>query len=48
MDSKKLRRTLFLVVMMFFMITVVVAMMNWELIEEKLGLGGRTEETIGR
>ena len=46
MDSKKLRRTLFLVVMMFFMITVVVAMMNWELIEEKLGLGGRTEETI--
>ena len=32
--------------MMFFMITVVVAMMNWELIEEKLGLGGRTEETI--
>ncbi|MDE7020621.1 MAG: glycoside hydrolase family 25 protein, partial [Lachnospiraceae bacterium] len=38
--------TLFLVVMMFFMITVVVAMMNWELIEEKLGLGGRTEETI--
>ena len=46
MDSKILRRTLFLVVMMFFMITVVVAMMNWELIEEKLGLGGRTEETI--
>lgn len=45
MDSKKLRRTLFLVVMMFFMITVVVAMMNWELIEEKLGLGSRIEET---
>lgn len=45
MDSKKLRRTLFLVVMMFFMITVVVLMMNWELIEEKLGLGVRTEET---
>lgn len=45
MDSKKLRRTLFLVVMMFLMITVVVLMMNWELIEEKLGLGVRTKET---
>lgn len=45
MDSKKLRRTLFLVVMMFFMITVIVAMMNWELIEERLGLGNRIEET---
>lgn len=45
MDSKKLRRTLFLVVMMFCMITVIVAMMNWELIEEKLGLSVKTEET---
>lgn len=38
MDSKKLRRTLFLVVMMFLMITVIVMMTNWELIEEKLGM----------
>ncbi|MDE5933273.1 MAG: glycoside hydrolase family 25 protein, partial [Lachnospiraceae bacterium] len=45
MDSKKLRRTLFLVVMMFFMITVVIAMVNWELIEERLGMGGKPERT---
>lgn len=45
MGSKKLRRTLFLVVMIFLMITVIVAMMNWELIEERLGLGSRIEET---
>lgn len=37
MDSKKLRRTLFAVVMVFLMITVIVFMMNWELVEKKLG-----------
>lgn len=37
MDSKKLRRALFAVVMIFLMITVIVLIMNWELVEKKLG-----------
>ena len=45
MDSKKLRRTLFLVVMIFLMITVVIVMTNWELIEEKLGIDSKPEST---
>jgi len=44
MDSRKLRRTLFLVVMVFLMIIVIIAMVNWELIEEKLGIK-RPEQT---
>ena len=42
MDSNKLRKTLFMVIMIFFMITVVVAITNWDLIQEKLGLGEKT------
>lgn len=43
MGSKRLRKTLFAVVMIFLMITVVIFMMNWELVEKKFG-GGKTEE----
>ncbi len=43
MDSRKLRRTLFIVIMMFFMITVIVMMANWELVQDKLGLADRTQ-----
>lgn len=39
MDSRKLRRTIFLVIMMFLMITVIVLITNWDLIQEKLGTG---------
>ena len=41
MDSRKLRRTLFLVVMIFLMITCVIIMTNWELIEERLGIDNK-------
>lgn len=43
MDSNKLRRTLFMVIMIFFMITVVVAITNWELIQDKLGIKEKTQ-----
>ncbi|MCM1038884.1 MAG: glycoside hydrolase family 25 protein [Roseburia sp.] len=43
MDSKKLRRTLFIVIMMFFMITVVVMVANWEIVQEKLGIDTKTQ-----
>lgn len=39
MDSNKLRKTLFMVIMIFFMITVIVAITNWDLIQDKLGIG---------
>ena len=39
MDSKKLRRTIAIVVMMFFMITVVVMVANWDIVQDKLGIG---------
>ncbi|MCM1251920.1 MAG: glycoside hydrolase family 25 protein [Clostridium sp.] len=32
-----------MVIMIFFMITVIVAITNWELIQDKLGLGGKTQ-----
>lgn len=38
MGSKKIRRTLFLVVLMFIMITAIVMITNWELIQERLGM----------
>ena len=38
MDSNKLRKTLFMVIMIFFMITVIVAITNWDLIQDKLGI----------
>lgn len=44
MGSKRLGKTLFAVVMVFLLITAVVFMMNWELVEEKFG-GGNSEET---
>ncbi len=44
MGSKGLGKTLFAVVMVFLLITAVVFMMNWELVEEKFG-GGNSEET---
>lgn len=45
MGSKRLRKTLFAVVMIFLMITAVIFMMNWELVEEKLGNGAEKETT---
>lgn len=45
MGSKRLRRTLFVVVMIFLMITAVIFMMNWELVEEKFGNGAEKEAT---
>lgn len=44
MGSKRLGKTLFAVVMVFLLITAVVFMMNWELVEEKFG-GGNSEGT---
>lgn len=44
MGSKRLRRTLVAVVMIFLMITTVIFMLNWELVEEKLGGKTATEE----
>ncbi|MBQ6805882.1 MAG: glycoside hydrolase family 25 protein [Lachnospiraceae bacterium] len=44
MGSKRLRRTLVAVVMIFLMITTVIFMLNWELVEEKLGGKTTTEE----
>lgn len=48
MDSKKLRRTLFIVIMMFFMITVIVMVANWDIIQDKFGIGTNadSEEVI--
>ncbi|MCM1386097.1 MAG: glycoside hydrolase family 25 protein [Bacillus sp. (in: Bacteria)] len=43
MDSNKLRKTLFMVIMIFFMITVIVAITNWELIQDKLGLAPKQQ-----
>lgn len=45
MGSKRLRKTLFAVVMIFLMITAVIFMMNWELVEEKFGNGAEKETT---
>ena len=41
MDSRKLRKTLFLVVMIFLMIVSIIVMTNWELIEERLGIDNK-------
>ena len=46
MGSKRIRNTLVAVVMIFFMITAVIFMMNWELVEEKLGGKKREEVTV--
>lgn len=44
MDSKRLRRTLFVVIIIFFMITSVVFMMNWDIIQDRFG----TSESVRR
>lgn len=43
MDSKKLRKTLFMVVMIFFMITAIVVMTNWDMIQDKLSIEKKTQ-----
>ncbi len=43
MDSKKLRRTLFLVVLMFLIVTSVIFVTNWDIIEDRFGKPDRVQ-----
>lgn len=45
MGSKKLRRMLFAVIVIFIMITAVVIMANWDMMEARLGLREQVQET---